>query len=92
MPPTARPMISWTAEGAVFCLIEWQFGQPKGGDWEGSGFALVRDVQSRQGGGGTMQMRAPFGVGRQPHRWRIWAVSGSGDVVRSGWRTIVYTN
>jgi hypothetical protein len=37
-------------------------------------------------------MRAPFGVGRQPRSWRIWAVSGNGNVARTGWRTIVYMN
>lgn len=40
----------------------------------------------------SFTIRAPFGVGRQPHRWRIWAVSARGDVARSEWRTLFYTN
>lgn len=34
----------------------------------------------------------PFGVGKQPHRWRIWAISSTGDVSISDWRTIDFTN
>jgi len=85
-------MLSWVAPGAAFCLVEWQYGQPKGADWEGSGFAFVRrsadDIESAP----PIKMRAPFGVGHQPHRWRIWAINRRGDVARSPWRVLFYTN
>jgi len=93
MPPDTRPMISWTHRGAAFFLVEWQFGMPGGKDWEGSGFAFVpAKAAATRGGQASITMRAPFGVGKQPHRWRIWAVSDRGDVARSGWRTILFTN
>jgi len=93
MPPDTRPMISWTHRGAAFFLVEWQFGMPGGKDWEGSGFAFVpAKAAATQSGETSITMRAPFGVGKQPHRWRIWAVSDRGDVARSGWRTILFTN
>jgi hypothetical protein len=92
MPPNTRPMVSWITRGAAFCLIEWQFGQGTGEKWEGSGFAFVRNSPETSGDGTAITVRAPFGVGRQPHRWRIWAVSDHGDVVRSPWRTLFYAN
>jgi hypothetical protein len=92
MPPASRPMVAWTSRGAAFCLIEWQFGQGKGGNWEGSGFAFVSNGSSMIDKATQTSIRAPFGVGRQPHRWRIWAVSDHGDVARSPWRILFYTN
>ena len=84
-------MISWKHRGAAFFLIEWQFGTPDGKDWEGSGFAFVPKAGTHSDQA-SIAMRAPFGVGRQPHRWRVWAVSDRGDVAGSGWRTLFYTN
>jgi hypothetical protein len=92
MPPASRPMVAWTSRGAAFCLIEWQFGQGKGGNWEGSGFAFVGNGSSMIDKATQTSIRAPFGVGRQPHRWRIWAVSDHGDVARSPWRMLFYAN
>jgi hypothetical protein len=92
MPPTARPVLSWTHRGAAFYLIEWQFGQPKGKDWEGSGFVFVPAKTGTPTDQASIATQAPFGVGRQPHRWRVWAVSDRGDVARSDWRTLFYTN
>jgi hypothetical protein len=92
MPPETRPMMSWIARGAAFCLIEWQFGQGTGEKWEGSGFAFVRNGPETSRDGAAVTMRAPFGVGRQPHRWRVWAISDRGDVARSPWRTLFYAN
>jgi hypothetical protein len=73
MPPTARPMISWTHGGAAFFLIEWQFGQRDGTDWEGSGFEFVPAKAGTPSDQASIAMQAPFGVGRQPHRWWVWA-------------------
>jgi hypothetical protein len=92
MPPETRPMVSWIARGAAFCLIEWQFGQGTGERWEGSAFAFVRNGPETSRDGAAVTMRAPFGVGRQPHRWRIWSISDRGDVARSPWRTLFYSN
>jgi hypothetical protein len=92
MPPTARPLISWKHRGAAFFLVEWQFGMPAGKDWEGSGFAFVPAKAGTHGDEASIATQAPFGVGRQPHRWRVWAVSDRGDVARSPWRTLFYTN
>jgi hypothetical protein len=85
-------MISWTHHGAAFFLIEWQFGTPGGKDWEGSGFAFAPATAGTHSDQASTTMQAPFGVGRQPHRWRVWAVSDRGDVAGSGWRTLFYTN
>ena len=85
-------MISWRHGGAAFFLIEWQFGQRNGNDWEGSGFAFVPAKAGTPSDQASIAMQAPFGVGQQPHRWRVWAVSDRGDVARSGWRTLFYTN
>jgi hypothetical protein len=92
MPPTARPMISWRHGDAAFFLIEWQFGQRNGNDWEGSGCALVPAKAGTPTDPASIAMQAPFGVGQQPHRWRVWAVGDRGEVARSGWRTLFYTN
>ena len=92
MPPAARPLISWKHRGAAFFLVEWQFGTPDGKDWEGSGFTFVSAKAGTHSDQASIAMQAPFGVGRQPHRWRVWAVSDRGDVARSGWRTLFYTN
>jgi hypothetical protein len=37
-------------------------------------------------------MKMPFGTGRQPHRWRVWAISGTGFVSTSNRRTVDFTN
>jgi len=92
MPPNRRPMLVWTASGAAFYLVEWQFGSPKGDDWQGSGFTFVAAHRQADGPVTTMTATAPFGVGHQPHRWRIWAISSHGDVARSPWRTLFFTN
>ncbi len=73
-------------------LVEWQYGQGTGKDWQGSGFLFVAANDEPHSDPASITIRAPFGVGRQPHRWRIWAVSARGDVARSEWRTLFYTN
>jgi hypothetical protein len=40
----------------------------------------------------TIKLKATFGAGMQPHRWRIWAISDDGEVVRSEWRVVNYLN
>ena len=92
LPPASRPMVSWKNRDAAFSLVEWQFGRGRGEDWEGSGFAFVPANAGTRSDPASLTIRAPFGVGRQPHRWRIWALSARGDVARSEWRTLFYTN
>jgi len=92
MPPAVRPMLSWKTRDAAFSLVEWQFGQRTGEDWQGSGFAFVPANADSRNDQASLRIRAPFGVGRQPHRWRIWVVGARGDMARSEWRTLFYTN
>jgi len=92
MPPASRRMVSWKYRDAAFSLVEWQFSRGTGEDWEGSGFAFVPANAGTQSDPASITIRAPFGVGRQPHRWRIWVVSARGDVARSEWRTLFYTD
>ena len=85
-------MVSWTNRDAAFSLVESQFGQGTGEDWEGSGFAFVPANAGTHSDPASFTIRVPFGAGRQPHRWWIWAVNARGDVARSEWRTLFYTN
>jgi hypothetical protein len=92
MPRASRPMVSWKSRDAAFSLVEWQYGQGKGEDWEGSEFAFVPTDAGTYSDLASVAIQAPFGVGRQPHRFRIWVFSARGDVARSEWRTLFYTN
>lgn len=38
------------------------------------------------------RMTVPFGVGMQPHRWRVLSISKEGAVMLSEWRTLDFTN
>jgi hypothetical protein len=40
----------------------------------------------------VVKMPMPFGVGKQPHRWRVWAVGKDGQIALSEWRTVNFTN
>jgi hypothetical protein len=42
--------------------------------------------------GDTVRIPEPFGMGVQPHRWRIWAIGKDGQVALSEWRTVLFTN
>src|SRR5262249_20174575 len=86
-----RPNISWrSAAGAdaVF-IVESQFANP--GDqanWSVSNLTFVETSRAVQ----PFQERAPFRVGRQPHRWRIWTLARSGAVSITAWRTLIYSD
>lgn len=69
--------------------IESQFGAPDNGAWSPSAIHWVPVTPDRTN---TVRMLAPFGVGRQPHRWRVWAVEKTGAITLSEWRTINFTN
>jgi hypothetical protein len=64
-------------------LIEYEFQSET--QWVGTDFALVSPQES-------VETTAPFGVGAQPHRWRVWMIDKTGAVVRSAWNTIIYTD
>jgi hypothetical protein len=83
----SKPSLEWEWQGdatsIVVYLLESQFGWNS--EWSGSHFAPVQPQKN-------IKMIAPFGVGAQPHRWRVWAIDRNGSTIRSNWSTIVYTN
>jgi hypothetical protein len=86
-----RPDITWRSEapaGASF-VVESQFTNP--GDevnWSASNLVFAQASRVEQ----PFRERAPFGVGQQPHRWRIWTLGASGAISVSSWRTVVFSN
>jgi hypothetical protein len=85
-----RPEIEWsTVDGPIATyVVESQFSNPGKESWTTSWISLVPATSERA----TMHMNAPFGVGMQPHRWRVWAISKAGAVSISEWRVIDFTN
>ena len=69
-------------------VIESEWGNPGGEHWVPSSIELVPPVSSES----SLRVKIPFGVGRQPHRWRVWAISKSGVVSMSEGRIIDFTN
>jgi len=68
-------------------LVQSQFYDSQ--NWSEGHFWLTN---SREKGASSIKVTAPFGVGAQPHRWRVWAIFNNGEVSLSEWRTIEYTN
>ena len=68
-------------------VVEWQLGQPGQDPWWAPSFIRV---VSPSRGESPIRMWFP-GSGRQPHRWRVWAISGTGVVSTSDWRTVDFT-
>jgi hypothetical protein len=85
------PTIEWkvaSSPGLSF-IVESQFGQS--GDkesWSQSYLKFVDVPENQQ----AFAIVAPFGVGAQPHRWRIWTLNPSGGISVSDWREIDFTN
>jgi hypothetical protein len=73
---------------AVAYVVESQFGQPGRELWSPSWIQVVSPTHSAPLRG----MKIPFGVGQQPHRWRVWAISRNGVVPTSDWRTVDFTD
>jgi len=69
-------------------VVESQFGLNKREVWSMSSIRLLLP----QPGQTSIRIRTPFGVGVQPHRWRVWAMSKTGVISTSEWRTIEFTN
>lgn len=85
-----RSELEWEAVDSHLStyLVESQFCQPGRIDWSLSQIKLISPKRGEQ----MVRVEIPFGVGQQPHRWRIWAISRAGDVSISDWRTIDFTN
>ena len=86
-----RPEISWRSEAADTAgfIVEWQYRQARDErEWSISTLAFAPASRARQ----PFRERAPFGIGAQPHRWRIWTLGRSGTISLSPWRTVLYSN
>jgi hypothetical protein len=86
-----RPEIAWRSEGPTDStfIVESQYWDPSGeGNWSVSDLTFADKSRGDQ----PSRQRAPFGVGMQPHRWRIWTLVPSGAVSVSAWRTILFSN
>jgi hypothetical protein len=70
--------------------VEWSFGMPSGdlASFSPSTIAVFPAIDY----GDAVRIPMPFGIGKQPHRWRIWAIGKDGQVGLSEWRTIDFTN
>jgi hypothetical protein len=80
------PQLQWTNVSATAYLIESQFeGGPQ---WSEN----TLDLALPRSGERIIKRTATFGVGKQPHRWRIWAIDEAGHVLLSEWRVINFTN
>jgi hypothetical protein len=86
VPP---PTLEWTPVGRNLAayVIETQFNQGVGEHWVPSWIKIISDISNQS----PIRMEAPIGVGQQPHRWRVWAISRSGIVSISDFRVIDYT-
>ncbi len=93
----SKPEIRWQASGSprefengkVSFLVESQFtanGQTP--PWSPSYLQFVEPSRGKI----PLGVVAPFGVGKQPHRWRIWALDQAGTISISDWRTIEFIN
>ena len=86
-----RPYIAWRSAGTTDAtyIVESQYWDPAGeGNWSVSRLTFA----DRSRGGEPFRQRAPFGVGKQPHQWRIWTLVPSGAVSVSTWRTVLFSN
>jgi hypothetical protein len=69
-------------------VIESQFGQLRREYWSQSAIKVVWPIPNES----SIRMEMPFGAGKQPHRWRVWAIDKSGNISTSDWRVIDFTN
>jgi len=68
-------------------VVESQFGWLGRDIWSNSRIWVVSPSR-----GESTIMKMPFGTGMQPHRWRVWAISRTGVVSTSDWRTVDFTD
>jgi hypothetical protein len=69
-------------------LVEFQVQDPARKTWTPSTIAWLRPIRP----GSPTHILLPFGVGQQPHRWRMWSFGENGEVSLTTWRTIDFTN
>ena len=69
-------------------VVESQFSQLRRESWSPSALKVVSPIPNEF----SIHMEMPFGMGKQPHRWRVWAIDKSGNVSTSDWRIIDFTN
>ena len=93
-PRSPRPDIEWVGGGddAVKYVVEAQWGSRGTDQWYLSNFDVFSKNAIMQGENGVIKMRAPFGAGAQPHRWRVWAIGPNGETELSQWRRIDFSN
>lgn len=86
---SSKPQLEWQFAGepqqVMFYLLESQYGYRN--EWSSSHFTLVAPPPS-----GNVSLGAPFGVGAQPHRWKVWAIGPAGAFTRTNWRIVNYTD
>ena len=89
-----EPDIEWVGGGddAVKYVVEAQWGSRGTDQWYLSNFDVFSKKAIEQGENGVIKMRAPFGAGAQPHRWRVWAIGPHGETELSQWRRIDFSN
>jgi hypothetical protein len=70
--------------------VEWSFGMPSGdpASFTPSTISVFPAIDY----GDVVRIPTPFGIGKQPHRWRIWAIGHDGQIALSEWRTVNFTN
>jgi hypothetical protein len=86
-----KPALQWKPlrKDIALYLVEFQFGQKKPNSWSNS---WIEPVRQQAGQKSAISITAPFGVGAQPHRWRVWAIARDGNVSISEWRIINFSN
>lgn len=84
-----KPWLVFSTTGTSPGLIgiESQFADQHGQNWSPTRLDWVQRT-----GDTTIRTLAPFGVGFQPHRWRVWTIDQAGSITLSEWRTINFTN
>lgn len=85
------PDIAWrsAAPADAAFIVESQFaGTDDEANWSESNLTFAEVSRAAQ----PFKERAPFGVGAQPHRWRIWTLGRSGAISLTPWRTLIYSN
>lgn len=87
-----RQYLSWqqNVPRPVAYAVEWKYGRPSGDTASFSPSAI--DVYPSINYGDVVRIPMPFGIGMQPHRWRIWAIGDDGQIALSEWRTVNFTN
>jgi hypothetical protein len=84
-----RGEIEWTTidPRVAAYVVESQFGLYRSENWSSSAVKISPLSENT-----SIHISTPFGVGSQPHRWRVWAIARTGVLSFSEWRTIDFTN